>query len=117
MSNRSIVLAEQLRQVVSTAVQFEMRDPALSDITITRVKVSPDLSLADIRFTTLDAADQAKAIKALNHAKGALKRIVAKSVKLRRVPDLRFHYDRDVEDEKRIGQILNKLDIPEDDES
>lgn len=117
MSNRSMVLAEQLRQIVSSALQFEMRDPALTGITITRVKVTPDLSLADFRFTTMIEGEEDKALKALNHSKGALKRIVAKSVRLRRVPDLRFHYDRDVSDEKRISNILESLDIPKEDDA
>ncbi len=114
MSNRDLVLSEQLRQIISNLLYFEMRDPKLEGITITRVKVSPDLQYADVRFTLMD--DQKRAdtvIQALNRAKGALKRAVGKRVKLRRTPELRFHLDEDVLRERRIGQILDELDIPE----
>jgi len=120
MSHRSRVLAEQFRQILSEAVYFDMRDPSIEGLTITRVKVSPDLQFADVRFTIAeDGRDPGNAVMALNRAKGALKRIIASKVSLRKVPDLRFHLDEDVDSERRISDILRELDIPkqESDES
>ena len=120
MSRRNEVLGEQIRQILSTAICFEMRDPALEGVTVTRVRVSPDLQVADVRFTWPEEdGDIEPVLIALDRATGALKRIIAAQVRLKRVPNLRFHPDMDVAAERRIGQILDTLDIPpaEDDES
>ena len=113
MSNRSDVLAEQIRQVISEAVLFEMRDPSLEGITITRVRVSSDLQFADVRFTPQDDIRDPQAVgKALGRAGGAFRRLLSKKIRMRRVPQLRFHFDTDVAAERRIGDILNDMNIP-----
>jgi ribosome-binding factor A len=116
VSNRSVVLAEQFRQIISEALLFEMRDPNLRELTVTQVSVSADLQFVDLRFTTgTDETRDDQALAALNRAKGALKRVISRKVKLKRVPDLRFHIDDAVRAEARINQILENLDIPEKD--
>ena len=107
MSHRNAVVAEQIRQVLSQAMYFEMGDPSLEGITITHVKVSPDLQFADIRFTIAeDGRDPDNAVLALNRAKGALKRIMARKIRMRRVPELRFHFDEQTEAERRRTNIV-----------
>ncbi len=114
MSHRVEVLAEQFRQVIGEALLFEMRDPSLDSVTITRVKVSPDLQFVDIRFTSGGDEEEARqAEQALNGAAGAFKRIITRKIKLRRVPNLRFHIDDDMVAEERIGRILKNLNIPD----
>lgn len=114
MSNRELILSEQLRQIISNLLYFEMKDPKLEGVTITRVRVSSDLQFADVRFTMMDEKkNHGSVLNALNRAKGALKRAIGKRIKLRRIPELRFHLDEDVLHERRIGQILQELHIPE----
>lgn len=110
--NRALHLAEQVRQVVSQSLYFDLRDPALDGVTITRVKVTPDLQYADFRFTTLNDEDTEMAHAALERAVPALRRVIAGKINLRRVPNLRFHIDDDMIAERRIGDILEKLHIP-----
>lgn len=110
MAFRPETLAERLRQVLSTALLFEFNDPKLQGITITRVKVSPDLHYADIRFIA-DPERERQALNALRRAAGAMRRHVSKKVKVKNTPELRFHIDEDVEAEARIGEILERLDI------
>lgn len=112
MSKRAEVLGEQLRQIISTSLCFELRDHDLDGIVVTRVRVSPDLQFADVRFVLPEGKPGGKAISALNRSKGVLKRTIAKQVRLRRIPDLRFHLDDDAQAERRIEDILNTLDIP-----
>ena len=114
MSVRSDVVSEQIRQLVSSAVHFELRDPRLQDVTITRVKVSPDLQFADIRFASLtEERDPNLVLTGLNKAKGALKRYVAHRLKLRKIPEFRFHVDEDLIAEQRIGELLKDLHVPD----
>ncbi len=119
MGQRNHVLSEQLRQILSNAICYEMRDSDLEGVVVTRVKVSGDLQFADIRFTWPEEEKEVTVIAdALKRATGALKRIIAAKVRLRRIPELRFHPDQDVLAERRIKNILEHLDIPpvEDDE-
>ena len=113
MAHRTGVIGEQLRQILSSAICFEMRDPDLEGIVFTRVRVSPDLQYADVLFSYAEEEKKLVAVlKALNRARGALKRAISRQVKLRRVPDLRFHVDEDMNAERRIGEILDQLHIP-----
>lgn len=113
MSDRSSTLAEQIRRIVSEALYLELRDPNLEGITITRVRVSQDLQFADIRFTIQDDMRTPETVtRSLDRASGALKRALTKSLRLRRIPSLRFHHDEDVSAERRIGAILETLHIP-----
>lgn len=110
MSHRMEQLAEDVRQVLASALMFEMRDPGLDGVTLTRVKLSPDMSYADVRYTLMaDASPRHTAQKSLERAAGALKRELSSRLKMRRMPTLRFHYDDMVEEERRIGEILEDL--------
>jgi len=112
MTNRADALAEQIRQIISEAILFEMRDPALEGITITRVRVSRDLAYADIRFTPQDdVRDPETVARSLQRAAGAFRRFLSQKTKLRRTPQLRFHFDEDVVAERRISDILQNMDI------
>ncbi len=111
MNMRLEHICEQIREVLSTALAFEMRDPAFEGVTITRVRVSPDYQYADVRFSTYDEKDRSRVEAGFARAKGALRSLVAKRVLMKSVPQLRFHYDDDVAAERRIGRILEELHV------
>lgn len=119
MSNHRLNnLAEQVRQVLSYALSFEMGDPGFDGVTITRVRLSPDLQYADVLFTELDDGTNPDVpLESFRRAKGALKRIIAQRVQMRRVPELRFHVDEDVVAERRIGKILETMHQKNDDQA
>jgi ribosome-binding factor A len=74
------------------------------------VKVSPDLQVARVYYTTLgDEKARAETKKALERATPFLRRQVGGRLRLRRVPELRFEFDRSVEQQDRIEQILLDL--------
>jgi len=102
---------EDLRQILSAALHRRVRDPALEQVTVTRVKVSPDLQFADVRYTFFeDGTRTAANVKAgFQRAKGVLKRIIASKIRLRKIPELRFHLDEDVYAERRIGELLEQI--------
>lgn len=110
MSHRD-KLPKQFRQVISQALSSQLRDPKMDCVTVTHVKLSPDLQFADISVT-LGGEEPEPIMAALSRARGAIKRIIAKSIRLRRVPEIRFHLDTSEEDVSRIQEILNQLHIP-----
>ena len=88
----------------------EVHDPGIGFVTLTRVKVSPDLQQARIFYTMMgDAAAHKNTAQALMRATPFLRRHIAARVRLRRVPELRFEYDKSVENQDRIEKILIDL--------
>lgn len=105
-------VAEQIRHELGTLLAREVHDPGIGFVTINRVQVSPDLQLARAYYTILgDDKDKRETQRALERATPFLRRQIGSRVQLRRVPELRFEYDRSVEHQDRVAQIL--LDLAE----
>ena len=80
-------------------------------MTLTRVVVSPDLQLARVFYTIMgDDQVRARTKKALDRATPFLRRFVGSRIRLRRVPELRFEFDKSVENQERIERILVDLE-------
>ena len=76
-------------------------------ITVTGVKLSTDLSVADVRYTVLGGpAERAKAEHRLQSARGFNQRQLARVLSMRRTPTLRFHYDESVEEAARLDRLI-----------
>ena len=103
-------VGEQLRQELSQLLLTEVRDPGIGLVTLTRVKVSPDLQVARVYYTLMGDDGAKKATKkALERSTPFLRRQIAARVRLRRVPELYFQFDESVETQDRIEQILIDL--------
>ena len=103
-------VGEEIRQAVSLALAREVQDPRIGFVTITRVKVSPDLQQVRLYYTTMgDEKSRKETARGLEAAKPFQRRSVAHQVRLRRVPELAFEYDRSVEHQDRVEQILLEL--------
>jgi len=109
MSHRRESMAEHVRQVLSYALNFEMGDPGLEGLALTHVKLSPDFQFADVLYALPEGDTEEEAQAALTRANPALRRAVAQKVKMRRVPELRFHIDRGMVATQRIEAILETL--------
>ncbi len=97
----------------------QVKDPGLGFITITEVKVSPDLQLARVYYTTLgDEKARGQTRNALDRALPFLRRQVGQRLRLRRVPELQFFFDESIERGDRIERIIQDLHKaePSDDE-
>lgn len=103
-------VGEQIRQELSQIIAQQVQDPGVGFITLTRVKVTPDLQLARVLYTVMgDAKQKKETVKALERAIPFLRRQIASRIRLRRVPDLQFFYDESIEHQDRIEQILLDL--------
>jgi ribosome-binding factor A len=88
----------------------EVHDPGIGFITLTRVKVSADLQVAHVFYTSLgDAAARRETQKALERATPFLRRHIGSRVRLRRVPEIEFRFDEAIQHQDRIEQILRDL--------
>ncbi len=105
--------AEQLRIVFSELFLRELSDPRLHGLTVTDVKIDRELEHADIYVSALgDESRQDDVMKALSSAEGFLRRELAGRVRLRKVPQLHFHWDSTLAHMQEVESILEKLDIP-----
>ena len=103
-------VGEQIRVELTELLAREVHDPGVGFITLTKVKVSPDLQIARIYYTSFgDATAQKESAKALARATPFLRRQVAQRVRLRRAPELEFFYDESIAKHDRIEQILQEL--------
>ncbi len=102
-------IAEMMQRRLSLLIQQEVKDPRLpSFVTISAVKVAADLSHAKIYFTVLDG-DIKLTTTILNSAASYLRASLARSVKLRTVPQLHFIYDESIEYGKRLSRLIDEV--------
>lgn len=88
----------------------EVRDPGVGLVTVTRAKVTGDLSLARIYWTILgDAAQRKKTQQALERASGFVRHLLAERLTLRRAPEVKFIFDQSVAAQDRIEQIIQDI--------
>ncbi len=71
--------------------------------------MSSDIKLAKIYFVTGDSANKKEVEEGFDKAGGFIKRSLAKELKLRYMPDLRFYYDDTLDYSFRIEEILKKI--------
>jgi ribosome-binding factor A len=110
MGVRQERLADEIRDLLAMCFQGgALTDPRLEAVTITAVKLSPDLQLASVYFRLYEGADAEQAARGLEAASGYLRRQLADSLTVRRVPNLRFFLDESIERASRVEDILRKL--------
>ena len=110
-SHRPDRVGDQIRQELSELLtRGTVPDPGIGFITLTHVKVSPDLQLARVYYTTMgDPKARRETEKALARATPFFRRQVGQRLQLRRVPEIEFHFDESVGHQDRVEQILREL--------
>lgn len=123
MNLRAEEVANEVQRVLSELIRTEVRDPRVGYITITRVNITDDLSLAQIYVSEMATSEQksgGESIVALRNAAGFLRRELRKRMRLRVIPELRFESDRSIEEGLRMTQLLDEIartDSKRDDDS
>jgi len=108
--SRAERVGDQIREELSVVIAREVHDPGIGFLTITRVKVTPDLQLARVYYTTIgDDKARKETSRALGRATPFLRRQVGGRLRLKNVPMLEFFYDESIERQDRIEKIM--LDI------
>jgi len=109
-------VAYLIRAELARLLLHEARDPRLQTVTLTAVRVSPDLRLAHVHFRTLtpEAAPR-EAERALRRATPFLRRALGHALAMRVTPELRFEYDTTPDTARRIDALLDEVHGPEHD--
>jgi ribosome-binding factor A len=107
--SRTRRVGEQIQREMAQLVQQEIKDPRLGLVTISAVKLSKDMSHANIFFTILnDEQSVEETIKILDGASGFLRHELGKRMQLRIVPHIHFKYDESISYGNELSSLINK---------
>lgn len=98
----------ELRRELGALVHEAVRDHGLPSCSVSDVEVTRDLDGATVWVTALLPQESKEAITALNALAGEFRRSLSRSMRIRRVPQLRFKYDDSVDKGERIDQLLRR---------
>jgi ribosome-binding factor A len=103
-------LAESLREEITEIVGYELEDPRLEAVTVTEVRVSPDLRDAKV-FVLIEGDENEirEAMKALHNAEKFVRSQVAMSLNINHAPHIHFARDTVEEKAERIESLLEEL--------
>jgi ribosome-binding factor A len=103
-------IGEQIHKEVTRMLMFNIKDPRLSQVTITGVKVSRDIGSARIYFTVSDEANDRKdAERGLKSASAYIRRELGQVMRLRFIPEIRFQYDESIGYGQKIDSLLRQV--------
>jgi ribosome-binding factor A len=109
MSGRTRKVESQLKEIVGEEVAT-LSDPRIRGlVTVTGVRVSPDLSTATVFYSVLSDEDLEGAREGLQSAAGRIQGVVGAQTRLKRTPRLRFEPDPVVENVDRIEAALKDI--------
>jgi ribosome-binding factor A len=98
----------ELRREIGTLVNAAVRDHTLPEASVVDVDVSPDLAAAVVWVTALQPERAGEVVAALKAHARDFRHALARSVRLRRVPELRFRYDDSIDRAERIDALLKR---------
>lgn len=98
-----------IRRDVTEIIAFQVKDPDVSNVTVTDVRVSNDHSYATIYVTFYGNKSHRDAMAALDKAKGYIRSELAQRLDIRRCPELRFEIDRTEENGRHIDELIARI--------
>ncbi|GAB5442799.1 MAG: 30S ribosome-binding factor RbfA [Fuerstiella sp.] len=117
-SRRTARVASVIREVVSTSILQELRDPRIRNVTVLGAEVSPDLRYAKVRISVMGSdKEEALTLHGLESARGYLQAKVAERVKTRYTPELRFEVDHGIRKSFEAARILKEVLPPTEEDS
>jgi len=103
-------LASEIVKETSQVLLYEMKDPRLGFVTVTRAKVSDDCRNAKIFVSVLGSPREKKlTMAALKHAQGFVQAELSRRIKMRVFPEIRFELDESIEKAFKVTRLLDDL--------
>jgi ribosome-binding factor A len=112
-TKRSDKVGDLLKKEISLIISSEIKDPRLQNINITAVKVSDDIGIATVFYTIIGESIQKTQSnidsKILEKLSGMIRSNLAKKIKIRRIPKIKFRFDESIEYSENIEKLLKNL--------
>jgi ribosome-binding factor A len=112
MLHRKERYEKQLQRVIYEIIQSDCKNDLLNDVSVSRVDLTSDLSLATVYYTidkNVDSNEIKTIAKAFKEALPFIKRNIPLHITLRKIPDLKLKEDNSERNVKEIEEILKKL--------
>lgn len=111
MSRRTDRLGEQFREEISKLIQKGLKDPRVSSLaSISRVDITEDLSYAKALVSVLGSDKEKRdSIIGLNNSTGFIRGVLGKALKIRKIPELNFVLDENLEHAMHMEEIFAEL--------
>jgi len=111
MAKRTERVAQLLKKEIAELLVTEVKDPRLGLVTVNRLELSKDLRYAKVYVGSLhEGAARVNVLQGLESASGFIRRELGRRLELRRVPELIFRMDENVEHGVRISSLLRELE-------
>lgn len=103
-------VGQEIQKEVAMIIQREVKDPRLGMVTVNAVEITRDLAYAKIfvTFFTLEGQNVDASLDILNEASSYIRTLLAKRIKARIMPELRFVYDKSMVEGVRMGNLVDK---------
>jgi len=112
-TRRQQKVAELVQAEIGKILLRKLKDPRLGFLTITGVKMSPDLKHARVYFSTIGDEERVEtALAGLRSAAGVIRGEIGRTLDLKYTPALVFHFDESLAFGAHIESRLRELDIP-----
>lgn len=109
-TRRTARVASMIREVVSSAILTELRDPRIRNVTVLGAEISPDLRHASVRVSVMgDEKTASLSMHGLNSARGYLQSRVGAYIKSRYTPEIRFVLDEGVRKSVETAALLREV--------
>ncbi len=108
-------ISDRIKEELTIIVLWEASDPRLEGVSITHIRVDPEISFADVYISAVDGEERSRDIlSGLRHAQGYLRSELARRIShLPHLPELRFHWDDTFEKASRIDQLIAEIEAEE----
>ena len=108
-NNRLSRIEEELKKEISNIINYDLRNSNITGmVSVTKVKVSPDLSRARV-FVTMYNSNKKNTLAALKSSSGYIRSEIAHRINLRVTPEIIFEFDESIEYGARIDSILKEI--------
>jgi ribosome-binding factor A len=109
MSIRKEKIEHLIKEELSLIFLHKLQDPELGLLTITKVTVSPDVSIAKVYFSVYQKENREMILEKVNDLKGLIRGQLSQKVKLRHTPELHFFIDDTLDYVEKMEDLFKKL--------
>ena len=99
-----------IKEISEMLIRGKIKDPRVSSVNITAVRVTDDMGYAKVFFTSLDElSDTQEMLEGLRNATGYIRRTLSRRLRIKKIPNIEFEYDGLVEKRARIDELIKDL--------
>ena len=104
---RNVRIAENIKRLLAEPLMRAGRDAGCGMLTVTRVIVASDLTTARVLVSAFPGQLTKAQLDSLKHQRAPMRSVIARDLRLKKVPTIFFEIDDSIANAARIGELLN----------